>query len=57
MKLKFHGFKNMWSNKDKPQMGKYFTFQVFSFNYIGKSDKSGMYHLVILNFSFIWIKE
>ena len=30
MKIKFHGMKNLWSNKDKPAMGKYVTFQLLS---------------------------
>lgn len=55
MKIKFHGIKNMWSNKDKPMMGKYFTFQIFSVNYIEKANHSSMLHVVVLNLSFIWI--
>jgi len=57
MKIKFHGVKNLWSKKDKPMMGKYFTFQWFTINYIEKTDKSWMFHFVIFNFSFIWVSE
>jgi len=55
MKIKFHGVKNLWSKEDKPMMGKYFTFQPFTINYIEKADKSAMFHLIIFNLSFIWI--
>lgn len=57
MEFRFHGFKNLWSNKDKPLMSTYFTFQLLSCNFIKKEDRSWMFHFVILNFSFIWVKE